>query len=422
MKKKIVVDTNVLLDSPELLLEDDKDFAISYVTLAELDKLKSNPDLSYPARTAIKVIFELFKEDKLEILNVPTEGITNDEKIVNDCKEIGGTLMSQDIGALVVAESRGVPTYDLQNVNKEYDKAFKGYFEFQVDDKFYYRLTQAEYQHIELEVRLTELFDSVDIPLNSYIILYPMVIGTQYLCFRKKEDKYILVPQSTKNMRSAGIGIDFLHPEQLVAYDCVFNDDSPLAVITGKVGASKTLMSLVGALSRTCGHKNKKLYDRILVTRPNVPINRQYALGFMKGSLEEKMHGWLAPIKTNLQFLYETTQKDRENEEADKIYNEFFQAMPIESIQGASFHNKMLLCDESQLLDINTLRQIMSRVAEGSKLVLILDPSQAYGANRGMEGYKKLLPHCKGNKHISFVELQHIQRSELTKVVDEIFK
>ena len=181
-------------------------------------------------------------------------------------------------------------------------------------------------------------------------------------------------------------------------------------------------MSMCGALVRTVGHKNKKSYDKILVTRPNIPINKAYALGFMKGSLEEKMSGWLAPIKTNLQFLYENTLKDRENEEATKIYDEYFQAMPIESIQGASYHNKILLVDEGQLLDSNTLKQIMSRVAEGSKLVLILDPNQTYGANRGQEGYKKLLPHCKGNKHISFVELQHIQRSELVKVVDEIFK
>jgi predicted ribonuclease YlaK len=64
----------------------------------------------------------------------------------------------------------------------------------------------------------------------------------------------------------------------------------------------------------------------------------------------------------------------------------------------------------------------MSRVATGSKLVLILDVNQTYGANRGFEGFKKLLPNCKGNKFISFIELQHIQRSELTKLVDEIFK
>lgn len=416
---RIVVDTNCLLDNPELLLDETNTYAISYTTLQELDKLKGNLDLSYPARTAIKVLYGLLNDDKIEILNVPTENTTNDEKIVNDCKNIDGMLMSQDIGALVVAKARGVATVDLNSVDKEYDKNFKGYIEVTISDRDYYFFTQNHYQFIEIE----NLFD-YDVPMNSYVVLYPTDVGAKgnYLVFRKLEDGYHLVPPSTKHLRAAGIGIEWLHPEQLIAFDCVFNNESKLAVITGKIGSSKTLMSMCGALAGTCGHKNKKLYDKILVTRPNIPVNRNYALGFMPGTLEEKMSGWLAPIKTNLQFLYETTQKDRENEEATKIYDEFFQAMPIESIQGASYHNKILLVDEAQLLDNNTLRQIMSRVAEGSKLVLILDPSQTYGANRGMEGYKKLLPHCKGNRHISFVELQHIQRSELTKVVDEIFK
>lgn len=414
---KIVVDTNCLLDNPELLLDENNTYAISYITLQELDKLKGNPELSYPARTAIKVIYGLYKEGKIEILNVPTDNTTNDEKIVSDAKDIGGILMSQDIGALVVANAKGVPTVDLNNVDKEYDRNFIGYYEYTISDKLYYKLINNEYQVVEFE----ELLGFYP-PDNSYLVLYPTEVGSSYLCFVRVEDRFLLVPQSTKNLRSAGIGIDWLHPEQLIAYDCVFNSRSKLAVITGKIGSSKTLMSMCGALSAVCGHKNKKLYDKILVTRPNISINRNYALGFMPGSLEEKMSGWLAPIKTNLQFLYEASDKDRENEEAQKIYDEFFEAMPIESIQGASYHNKILLVDEAQLLDSNTLRQIMSRVAEGSKLVLILDPSQTYGANRGMEGYKKLLPHCKGSKHISFVELQHIQRSELTKVVDTIFK
>jgi predicted ribonuclease YlaK len=413
---KIVVDTNCLIDNPELLLDKNNSYAISYTTLQELDKLKGNPDLSYPVRMAIKVIYGLFREGSIEILNVPEDNTTNDEKIVQDCKDLGGKLMSQDIGALVVAKAKGVDVQDFTSLDKEYDREFKGYLEVTAPDKVYYNYTQNDYQHCEIDEVLT-----INPPINSYVVMYPEE-GSNYLVFRKMEDRYSLVPPGTKHtLRQAGIGIDWLHPEQLIAFDCVFNSESKLAVITGKIGSSKTLMSMCGALSRVCGSHKNKMYDKILVTRPNIPINRTYQLGFMPGNLEEKMSGWLAPIKTNLQFLYETTLKDRENEEATKIYEEYFEAMPIESIQGASYHSKILLVDEAQLLDHNTLRQIMSRVAEGSKLVLILDPSQTYGANRGMEGYKKLLPHCKGNKHISFVELQHIQRSELTKVVDEIF-
>jgi PhoH-like ATPase len=418
MEKVIVLDTNVLIDNPDMLLDRTKRFAISYVSLAELDGLKSNPELSYPARRAIKVIYELYSQDLIQVINVPSDNKTNDEKIVEDTKLVDGQLYSQDIGALVVAKTRGVPVYSGNEISKEYDRQFKGYLEVTIPSEAYYKLTQNTYS-IEHMSSIVEQ----DIQVNSYLVLYPSdKDASNYLVWKRYNDRYELVPPSTKHLKAAGIGIEWLHPEQLIAFDAVFNTDSPLAVITGKIGASKTLMSLCGALARTVGHKNKKSYDKIMVTRPNIPINRQFALGFLPGAVEDKMSSWLAPIKTNLQFLYETTAKDIENKEADKIYDTYFEALPIESIQGASLHNKCVLVDEAQLLDVNTLRQIMSRIATGSKLVLILDPSQTYGANRGVEGYKKLLPHCKGNEYISFVELQHIQRSELTRVVDEIFK
>ena len=195
---KIVVDTNCLLDNPELLLDLENEYAISYTTLQELDKLKGNPDLSYPARMAIKLIFQRYKENAIEILNVPTANETNDEKIVQDAKDIEGMLMSQDIGALVVAEARGVPTVDLNKVDKEYDRHFKGYHEATVPDKYYYSLTQNRYQHAEIEEAL-----EIVLPMNSYLVLYPTEVGTSYLVFRKRDTGYLLVPPSTKNLRAA---------------------------------------------------------------------------------------------------------------------------------------------------------------------------------------------------------------------------
>ena len=186
----IVVDTNCLLDNPELLLDEANQYAISYTTLQELDKLKGNQDLSFPARTAIKIIYQLYRSKSIKILNTPTENLTNDEKIVQDAKDINGLLMSQDIGALVVAEAKGVETVDLNKVDKEYDRNFRGYREYTLSDKDYYKLTQNEYQHPEIE----EMIDDTR-PLNSYIVLYPSDVGSSYVVFRKLEDGYHLVPQ-----------------------------------------------------------------------------------------------------------------------------------------------------------------------------------------------------------------------------------
>ena len=416
MNHKTVIDTNVILDNPDILLESN-DYAISYVTLQEIDKLKSNQELNYAARTAIKVIWEKLNGNTLEILNVPTKNTTNDELIVQDAKDINGYIMSNDIGALVVAKSKGVKTFNPNSIGKEYDRTYKGYYEIIVPEKLFYSFTDNT---IELE-HLVEFFKEVP-PINSYTVIHTEDNSENYIVVKRTEEIYNLVHKTSKDLKTAGVKINWLHPEQLIAFDCVTNKDTKLAVITGKVGTSKTLMSLCGAIATTFGRKTNKLYNKILVTRPNIPINRQFELGFRPGALEDKMDEWLAPFKTNLQFLFETNQESVREEKAKAIYDEYFQALPIESIQGASIHNSIIIVDEAQLLDVNTLRQVMSRIANGSKLVLIMDPKQTYGANRGMEGYKKLLPHCKNNKHISFVELQHIQRSELTKVVDEIFE
>lgn len=416
MNPKTVIDTNVIIDNPDILLESD-DYAISYVTLQEIDKLKSNPELNYAARTAIKVIWEKLNNSTIEILNVPTENTTNDELIVQDAKDINGYIMSNDIGALVVAKSKGVKTFNPNSIGKEYDRVYKGYYEIIIPEDLFYSFTDNT---IELGL-LAQFFKEIP-PINSYIVIYTGDNTENYIVVRRSENLYDLVHKTSKDLKTAGVKLKWLHPEQLIAFDCVANNNTKLAVITGKIGTSKTLMSLCGAIATTFGRKTNKLYDRILVTRPNIPINRRFELGFRPGGLEDKMEEWLAPFKTNLQFLFETNEKDVREEKAKMVYSEYFRALPIESIQGASIHNSIIIVDEAQLLDVNTLRQVMSRIANGSKLVLIMDPKQTYGANRGMEGYKKLLPHCKNNKHISFVELQHIQRSELTKVVNEIFE
>jgi len=134
------------------------------------------------------------------------------------------------------------------------------------------------------------------------------------------------------------------------------------------------------------------------------------------------MKHWLSGFTSNLSFLFNHTQEDYEKNTGDLVWKEFFEPVALEAIQGASFNGKIFILDEAQLLDMDTLKQAMTRCANGSKLVIILDPKQNYGAFRGNEGYKKLLPHVKDNKLISFVNLQNIYRSELTSLVNDIFK
>ena len=428
-KQKVVFDTNILLDNPEALLRDDIEIVLPYITLAELDKLKRNPDLSFPARKAIKLIKEQFVGGKLKVVDIPKNIETNDEKIVKAAKDNNCKLYSNDVGASVIALFNDVELFNNDKI--EYDDKYIGYRYLQVSDEIYYNMLNKvnELQHPELDEVLEEQLKENPIALNEYVIFTPEDGSANLRIFKRTVDNYSFVPDGNKNFKgisdtSTGrkLQFGFLHPEQAIAFDAVFNTDTPLAVIHGKIGSGKTLISMLGALARVGGNKSHRVYDKILLTRPNRPISKAYELGFMPGDLNAKMSQWLAGFTSNLEFLFNHTLEDVNNEVAKKVFDEYFQPIAIESIQGFSYNKKIMIVDEAQLLDVDALRQVMSRSANGSKLVLVMDTKQTYGANRGNEGYKKLFPHLKNNRLVSFVNLQNIQRSELTSFVNDIFE
>ena len=427
-RTKVVLDTNILLDNPEVLLRTDIKIVLPYITLAELDKLKRNPDLSFPARKAIKLIKEAFEEGKIEVVDIPKDLDTNDEKIVASAKREGALLYSHDVGANVIALTNKVGLF--ADKVKTYDHNYIGYRYVPVDSEFYYNVLNKvnELQHPEVEEPLEVECSKDPFNINEYFIFTPTDESANLRIFRKTVSKYEYIPDGNKHYKGINqttgknLQFGFLHPEQAIAFDAVFNTDTPLAVIHGKIGSGKTLLATIAALARVAGNKSHKKYESILVTRPNRPINKIYELGFMPGDLNAKMGQWLSGFTSNLEFLFNHTLEDIENGSAQKIFENYFSPIAIESIQGFSFNNKIMICDEAQLLDVDTMRQLMSRAANGSKLILIMDSRQTYGANRGNEGYKKLLPHMKNNPIVSYIDLQFIQRSELTSFVNDIFE
>lgn len=431
-KIKVVLDTNILLDNSDILNEVDKyDFVLPYVVLMELDKKKFDQNLSYPARTAIKKIWAGIQENTITVTNVPTNLETNDERIVAAAKESGSAFLTNDIGAKVVAIANGVELLDVDNMDAEWDKSYKGYKEIEIDHLYFSNTlmhNRAPYMYDEfIELINCQITDGnlvYSIEQNEYIIVYPSIrYDDKSIIFKRTDSEIQRVGNSNKYLKDMGLPIRFLHPEQAIAFDMIFSTDTPLTVIQGAIGSGKTLMSIVAALARTRGvaGRTNAIYNKVYVTRPPIPVDRNLAIGFLPGDLNAKMGNWLAGFLTNLKFLFETTEADSLNKRASKIFEDSFEAVSLESIQGASFNDSILILDESQLLSMTALKQVMSRIATGSKLVILLDPKQTYGANSGHEGYKKLLPQCKGNELITFINLQHIQRSELTKLVDRIF-
>ena len=406
---KLVVDTNILIDSPEILLNGEYAYVIPYTVLSELDGLKKDIELSGACRRAIKIIYRQMKAGVVHIVDVPTGVSTNDEKIVKTAKQIGCPILTDDIGARAVATATGVDV--LEDDDKDDHEHYFGYQYVNGDlDYEYHWVAHKEVQLVEME----EKFD-IKLGHNEYVIVKRLNMKED-IWVRKNGNAVQRISQSIKPIRETGITVAPLDSPQWCAVHAVMDKTVPLTIIEGKLGTGKTLLSLIGALSCVNGYKQNMFYETIYVTRPNLTIDPRLRLGFRPGSTEDKFDDWLAGIRSNLKFLFK-------EDEAEKVFAEYFKMLPLETIQGLSLHNSIILVDEYELLTKDVLKMLLSRASEGAKIVLMGDVvGQLYGINRGLEGFKVLHTVLGENPILNYVKLDEIYRSELAKFVDELFE
>jgi PhoH-like ATPase len=156
--------------------------------------------------------------------------------------------------------------------------------------------------------------------------------------------------------------------EQQFAFDLLLNPDIPVVSLVGKAGSGKTLLALAAGLEQTFGQG--ATYKKIVVTKPVEPVGKD--IGFLPGSMEEKMLPWLAPIQDNLQFLMGDDKATLELY-MDKGQIEV-EAMTF--IRGRSISNAFIVIDEVQNMTQHEIKTVLTRVGEGTKIVLTGDIEQ----------------------------------------------
>ena len=170
-------------------------------------------------------------------------------------------------------------------------------------------------------------------------------------------------------------GITARNQEQAQALTALLNPEISLVTLTGKAGTGKTLITLAAGLDQVTTHER---YERVMVSRAIFPLGRD--LGYLPGSLEEKMEPWLQPIYDNLDFLLgqrEVRQTHRQRPRAeDLVEMGLIEVVPITYIRGRSIPNQFLIVDEAQNLTPHEMKTMLTRAGQGTKVVLLGDPYQ----------------------------------------------
>jgi PhoH-like ATPase len=164
-------------------------------------------------------------------------------------------------------------------------------------------------------------------------------------------------------------GISARNVQQRMALELILNDDIPLVTLTGKAGTGKTLLALAAALMKV---EDERKYKKLLIARPVVPMGND--IGFLPGEMDEKLRPWMQPIYDNLEFLFDT----KKTGDIDKILAGLgsIQVEALTYIRGRSIPNQFIIIDEAQNLSKHEVKTIISRIGEGSKIVLVGDPDQ----------------------------------------------
>ena len=186
------------------------------------------------------------------------------------------------------------------------------------------------------------------------------------------------------------------------------DDAKSIILAIGPAGTGKTMLAVQNGIRLFQEGK----VDKIIVTRPAVSVDED--LGFLPGTLNEKMGPWTRPIFDVLGEYYQ--QKDI----AKMLEDGTIEISPLAYMRGRTFKNAYIIADECQNTTVNQMKMLLTRLGENSRMVVTGDLAQADRLNdNGLINFCNLLGGKQGLKHVDIVQFnaKDIERHNAVKEV-----
>lgn len=458
-QKLFILDTNVLVHDPTALFNFKNEMVgIPTIVLEELDKFKGEmSERGRNAREATRLLDGLREKGSLsegipldnggtlKVLFVPIDKIPripfvldiNDNKILLTAffmKQEGYDVcfITKDINARVKADVLGIYAEDYLKETVSAEEFYKGWM-------------NVEVPAIELKRDfpsiLDKLVDDKALAINEFVLVASQHNQYNYRVFRYLGGRHFKIvhepllkwPLKARN------------PQQLMALDLLLDNTIQFVTLFGPAGTGKTFLALLAGLHKVLGEDE---YEKILVSRPVVPLGRD--IGYLPGTVEEKLHSWMLPIYDNMEFIMHSSQVGQHFEDLDDRHerrkskkgaprdkqrqNGSLRPMDelvrqgklsleaITYMRGRSIPYQYIIIDEVQNLTPHEVKTLVSRVGEGSKIILAGDPYQIDSPYLDFisNGLVVISERFRGQRLFGTVYLQTSERSELSKLVSEL--
>jgi PhoH-like ATPase len=437
-KRTYVLDTNVYLTDSHCFKKFGRnDVILPLKVLEEIDKHKKRQDgVGANARHTIRLLDELRAKGNLhkgiridkglgiiravysDVSALPPEMDKRDpdniiiaaalnEKNENPNKKV--VIVSLDINLRVRCDALGIECedYNENQVVKREEHIYTGFTKHLVDDQTIDHFYSGEKLFIDKEEKnlLPNEFVMLVSSSNDKKTALSRFINYNKPLIKVDEYKHGIWDVKPRNK------------EQAFALNLLMDPNVPVVSLIGAAGCGKTLLAIAAGMEQTLDEgQYEPIYKKLVVSRPVMPMGRD--IGFLPGTLEEKMAPWLAPIQDNLKFLM------GDDRVALEMYSErgLIEIEALTYIRGRSIANAFIIIDEAQNLTIHELKTIITRVGEGTKIVLTGDVEQIDNVyiDARSSGLTYALEKFKPYELAGHISLQKGERSKVATLASKV--
>ena len=463
MKIIYVVDTSVFLtDANSIYSYGKNDIIIPLKVLEEIDNHKKRQDtVGSNARKIIRILDELREKGSLfdgiplseshgcicvkgydaansnSVLPFDLDPRLADHIILATALVIRNNLnheeeelrvVTNDINMRCIGDVLGLKCEDYNRKNAAIDRdttLYSGVCEHTVDNEVVQDILDGE------PVYLDEVIDEPSFK-NQYALLRSNANKKNAVMMKQIESD---LPLEQVDTTCTPWNLQPRNMEQVFAFNALLDPEIPVVTLVGKAGTGKTLCAIAAGLEQTltlakryknnpraqssakkAGQEKAKQYSRLIISRPVQPLGKD--IGYLPGTMEEKMHPWLMPIQDNLQYLLGDDRATLEMYMEEGI----IEVEALTYIRGRSISNAYIIIDEAQNLSIHELKTIITRVGDNSKIILTGDVEQIDNVyvDETSNGLAYAVEKFKAHSIAAHVTLTKGERSKVATIASEI--
>jgi PhoH-like ATPase len=419
-----VLDTSVLLADPWALGRfAEHDVVLPLVVLTELEAKRHHAELGWAARQTLRNLEGMRLRHgsllhpmpaneqggslRVEINHQETAGLPlalrgeehNDHRILAVARNLVHegrpvVVVTKDLPMRLKASIAGLSAEEYRNELAP-DTAWSGMVQFDVAGDVVDELFAEHW---------VDLPETRDLPVNAGVVLHA---GSQSALGRLRDDKRLHLVRADRPL----FDVRGRSAEQRIAVDLLADPEVGIVSLGGPAGTGKSVLALAAGLEAVLEQSSHK---RVMVFRPIYAVGGQ-DLGFLPGTEAEKMAPWGAAVTDALEAVAGP-------EVIEEVFDRgLLEVLPLTHIRGRSLTDSFVVIDEAQNLERTVLLTALSRIGQGSRVVLTHDVAQRDNLRVGRhDGIVSVIETLKGHPLFGHVTLTRPERSPVAALVTQV--